>query len=92
MHGSEEVARMTYLSRYCAGCDEDRLFGQFHDEPASCPDVLDGDCPEWACSVCGDALIIGLPVSAAAIRAAVDSAAVNSADVTPAGGSATRAA
>jgi hypothetical protein len=32
-----------------------------HAEPASCPDTSDGDCPEWACSVCGDAVFIGLP-------------------------------
>ena len=57
---------MTQLSRaglimHCAGCNEERLFEQFHAEPASCPDVLDGDCQEWACTVCCDALIIGLP-------------------------------
>ena len=49
------------LIRHCTGCDEERLFEQFHAEPASCPDVMDGDCQEWACTVCGDALIIGLP-------------------------------
>ena len=53
---------MTQLSRYCAECSDERLFEQFHAEPASCPDVPDGDCLEWACTVCGDALIIGLPV------------------------------
>ena len=52
------------LSRHCAGCNEERLFEQFHAEPASCPDVPDGDCQEWACTICGDALIIGLPVPA----------------------------
>ena len=52
---------MTQLSRHCAGCNEERLFEQFHAEPASCPDVPDGDCQEWGCAVCGDALIIGLP-------------------------------
>jgi hypothetical protein len=62
MHGNEEVARMTPLSRYCAGCNEERLFEQFHAEPASCPDVPGGDCQEWGCMVCGEALIIGLPV------------------------------
>ena len=51
-------------SRHCAGCSEERLFEQFHAEPASCPDAPDGDCPEWACAVCGDALIIGLPAPA----------------------------
>ena len=49
------------VPRRCAGCDEDRLFEQFHAEPASCPDTADGDCPEWGCTICGEALIIGLP-------------------------------
>jgi hypothetical protein len=75
MHRTEEVARMTHLSRHCAGCDEERQFEQFHAGPASCPDVFDGDCQEWACSVCGDALIIGLPVSKAVIPASVTRAA-----------------
>jgi hypothetical protein len=62
MHGKEEVARMTHLTRYCAGCGTQRLFEQFHAEPGSCPDAPDGDCPEWGCTACGDALIIGLSV------------------------------
>ena len=49
------------LIRHCAGCNEERRFEQFHAEPASCPDVPDGACQEWGCTVCGDALIIGLP-------------------------------
>ena len=62
--------------RHCAGCHEERLFEQFHAEPAGCPDLPDGDCQEWACVVCGDALFIGLPAPVrggsipAAIRAA----------------------
>jgi hypothetical protein len=60
-HRNEEVASMTQLSRYCAGCNEERLFEQFHAEPASCPDAPDGDCQEWGCTICGDALIIGIP-------------------------------
>jgi len=52
---------MTQLSRYCAGCSDERLFEQFHAEPASCPDVPDGDCQEWGCTSCGEALIVGLP-------------------------------
>jgi hypothetical protein len=59
---------MTYLSRYCTGCSEERLFEQFHAGPASCPDVPDGDCQEWACAVCGDALILGLPLCEQATR------------------------
>ena len=66
---------MTHLSRYCTRCSEERLFEQFHAEPASCPDAPDGDCQEWGCTVCGDALVIGLPQReqadlASAIRAA----------------------
>ena len=61
MYRNEEVAEMTQLSRYCTACSEERLFEQFHAEPASCPDTPDGDCPEWGCTVCGDALFIGLP-------------------------------
>jgi hypothetical protein len=53
---------MTQLSMHCAGCNEERLFEQFHAERASCPDAPDGDCREWGCAVCGDALMIGLPV------------------------------
>jgi hypothetical protein len=52
------------LIRHCTGCNEERLFEQFHAEPASCPDGPDGECQEWACAVCGDALIIGLPAPA----------------------------
>jgi hypothetical protein len=62
MHRNEEVARMTHLSRYCAGCSEEQLFEQFHAEPASCLDAPDGDCQEWGCTVCGEALILGLPL------------------------------
>jgi len=62
MHRNEEVARMMHLSRYCTGCSEERLFEQFHAEPASCPDGTEGDCQEWACMVCGDAFMIGLPL------------------------------
>ena len=49
------------LIRHCTGCNEERLFEQFHAEPGSCPDVPDGDCREWGCTACGDALITGLP-------------------------------
>jgi hypothetical protein len=54
---------MTYLTRYCTGCSGERPFEQFHADPTSCPDVLDGDCPEWGCTTCGDAFFIGLPIS-----------------------------
>jgi hypothetical protein len=57
------AASMAQLSRLCTGCSEERVFEQFHAEPASCPDVPDGDCPEWGCTTCGDALIIGVPAA-----------------------------
>ena len=63
LNRKEEVARMTHLTRYCAGCSDERLFEQFHAEPGGCPDVPDGDCPEWACTACGDALLIAPSVS-----------------------------
>jgi hypothetical protein len=70
------ASSMAQLSRLCTGCNEERVFEQFHAEPASCPDVPDGDCPEWGCTSCGDALISGAPPASAyassdrAIRAA----------------------
>jgi hypothetical protein len=65
LNRQEEVATMTHLTRYCTGCSDERGFEQFHAEPGGCPDVPDGDCPEWACTVCGDALLIGLPLGEA---------------------------
>jgi len=62
LHRNEEVVRTMHLTRYCTGCNEERPFEPFHASPADCPDVPDGDCPEWGCTVCGDALFIGLPV------------------------------
>jgi hypothetical protein len=53
---------MPHLSRFCDGCHEERLFEQFHADPAVCPDTTDGECREWGCTECGAALIIGLPV------------------------------
>ena len=55
------VARPEVI-RHCSGCGEEQPFEQLHAETASCPDVPDGECPEWGCAVCGEALFIGLPV------------------------------
>ena len=74
LHRTEEVARMTQLTMYCSGCSAEQPFDQLHGESASCPDAADGECPEWGCAACGDALFIGLPVrehdSRSAARAA----------------------
>jgi len=50
---------MPHQSRFCDGCNEERLFEQVH--PDGCPDVPDDECQEWGCVMCGAALIIGLP-------------------------------
>lgn len=50
---------MTELMWHCCDCGQDRLFQQRH-AIASCPDSRSGDCPEWACTGCGAALIAGL--------------------------------
>jgi ribosomal protein L37AE/L43A len=45
---SEAVSQMT---RYCPGCGGDQVFER--------PHAGQGDCPEWACTACGTALILG---------------------------------
>ncbi|HEY2441574.1 MAG TPA: hypothetical protein VGI31_00415 [Streptosporangiaceae bacterium] len=57
---------MDQMTRYCRDCGADRLFDQPHgepnDEPSNehCPDAP-GGCPEWACTGCDAALLIGDP-------------------------------
>jgi hypothetical protein len=74
LHRTEEVARMIQLTMYCSGCSAEQPFGQLHGESASCPDVADGECPEWGCAVCGGALFIGLPVREHVSRSAARAA------------------
>ena len=54
---------MGEMRRDCRDCGGEQLFDQPHDE-GCCPDLPDGECPEWACTVCGAALVTGLPVAA----------------------------
>ena len=57
--------------RYCPDCGWDRLFEQPHPEPGSCPDAVDGFCPEWSDTECGAALLIEVAAGPAhAARAA----------------------
>jgi hypothetical protein len=51
---------MSQARRNCPGCGDDQPFEQIHEIPGECPDSPDGECPEWACTACGAALIIGL--------------------------------
>jgi hypothetical protein len=56
---------MGQMTRYCSECGQDQLFDQPHEGPGCCPDAPDGDCLEWACTGCGEALFIGIASLAA---------------------------
>jgi hypothetical protein len=65
---------VTQLVRYCRDCGGIRPFEQPHDLRGQCPDVPDGECPEWSCTACGAALLINVlavssePVADAGLR------------------------
>ena len=44
--------------RWCSGCAADVAF-----EQPGCLDGHEGDCPEWVCVECGDALLIGFSLA-----------------------------
>jgi hypothetical protein len=48
---------MTQPLGNCPGCGADEPFEQVHGVGV-CPDVV-GECPEWACAVCGAGVIMG---------------------------------
>ena len=51
----------------CPGCGSDQAFEQIHAgqfADTRCPDTDGGDCPEWACTACGAAVIMGTIPSA----------------------------
>jgi hypothetical protein len=58
----EEVASMNPMFRHCEDCGGEQLFEQAHDVPGSCPDSLDGLCPEWSCTGCGTVLLAVFPL------------------------------
>jgi len=47
---------------FCSTCGDERLF-----EQPPCSDGHGEDCPERACTECGTAILIGLPVAPPAI-------------------------
>jgi hypothetical protein len=53
----------------CPGCGGDEPFEQIHAVAGECPDVPDGQCPEWACTSCGAAVIMGALPGAARAQA-----------------------
>jgi hypothetical protein len=46
---------VTGIQSYCAECDREQQF-----EQPECVDDHGGDCPDWACVVCGSAIVTGL--------------------------------
>jgi hypothetical protein len=50
---------MTEIITYCPSCGWDTPLAQLHGLPGGCPDVTDGNCPEWYCLSCGTAMILG---------------------------------
>ena len=60
---------MSQARRNCPGCGYDQPFDQIHEIPGECPDSPDGECPEWACTACGAALVIGFVPGTDGVRA-----------------------
>jgi len=46
--------------RYCPCCGSKREFAQVHPRQGRCPDSQGDGCPEWFCTACGAALLVGL--------------------------------
>jgi hypothetical protein len=61
---------MSETFRHCPECGTQRLFEQHHPAAGSCPDAADGNCPEWACTGCGTALLAGFVLYQAGTAAA----------------------
>ncbi|HEX4062166.1 MAG TPA: hypothetical protein VHY58_14210 [Streptosporangiaceae bacterium] len=51
---------MGLTTRYCHDCGREQAFDQPYEDLGSCPDTLDGECPEWMCTGCGAALVTGV--------------------------------
>jgi len=46
--------------RHCPCCGSRREFVQVHPRLGRCPDSQGESCPEWFCTACGAALLVGL--------------------------------
>jgi hypothetical protein len=53
------MIQIAQMVRYCPDCRSDEPFEQYHAAAGGCPDSPDGECPEWSCTACGAALLIG---------------------------------
>ena len=48
------MSTFAVVVRWCTTCEDDVMF-----EQPGCSDDHGGDCPEWTCVQCGDALFVG---------------------------------
>ena len=62
---------MAEMTRYCADCGWERPFEPHHAITGGCPDSPDGRCPEWMCTACRAALLIGVATGPAELPQAV---------------------
>jgi hypothetical protein len=54
-----QLSEMAQTVLHCPDCGSDRPFGQHHADAGGCQDSPDGHCPEWSCTACGTALLMG---------------------------------
>ena len=66
---------MTEIVRDCPCCGSPREFSQIHLGSGRCPDSRDGCCPEWFCTACGTAVLVGLTPAGRSLTASARSAA-----------------
>lgn len=66
---------MTDIVRDCPCCGSAREFSQIHGSSGCCPDSRDGSCPEWFCTACGAAVLVGVPPAGRSLTATARSAA-----------------
>ena len=48
------MSTFAVVVRWCTTCEDDVMF-----EQPGCSDDHGGDCPEWTCVGCGDAMFVG---------------------------------
>jgi hypothetical protein len=65
---------MTDIVRDCPCCGSAREFSQIHLGSGRCPDSRDGCCPEWFCTACGAAVLVGVPPAGRSQTASAHSA------------------
>ena len=52
------MSTFAVVVRWCTTCEEDVMF-----EQPGCTDDHGGDCPEWTCVGCGDAMFVGFSLA-----------------------------